>query len=125
MTGGETIQMSTLPKTWIFDLDGTIVKHNGYKDEGYDTLLPGVKDYISSISCEDCIIVLTSRKSEYREKTESFLKEEGIRYDMIIFDVPVGERVLINDRKTSGIDMAFAVNFDRDMPVLPNITREL
>ncbi len=125
MTDCETIQMSTLPKTWIFDLDGTMVKHNGYKDDGYDTLLPGVKDYISSISSDDCIIVLTSRKSEYRERTENFLKEEGIRYDKIIFDVPVGERVLINDRKPSGIDMAFAVNFDRDKPVLPNITREL
>ena len=35
--------LSTLPKTWIFDLDGTILKHNGYKIDGEDTLLPGVK----------------------------------------------------------------------------------
>ena len=34
--------LSTLPKTWILDLDGTIVKHNGYKMDGVDTLLPGV-----------------------------------------------------------------------------------
>ena len=38
------IVMSTLPKTWIFDLDGTIVKHNGYLLDGEDTLLPGVRE---------------------------------------------------------------------------------
>ena len=26
--------MSDMNKTWVLDLDGTIVKHNGYKDEG-------------------------------------------------------------------------------------------
>ena len=36
--------LSTLPKTWVFDLDGTILKHNGYKLDGEDTLLKGVKD---------------------------------------------------------------------------------
>ena len=34
---GKTMTLSTLSKTWIFDLDGTIVKHNGYKIDGYDT----------------------------------------------------------------------------------------
>ena len=33
--------MSTLPKTWILDLDGTLVKHNGYKMDGEDSLLKG------------------------------------------------------------------------------------
>ena len=33
------IEMSILPKTWILDLDGTIVKHNGYIEDGFDTLL--------------------------------------------------------------------------------------
>ena len=37
------IVMSTLPKTWILDLDGTVVKHNGYKIDGEDTLLSGAK----------------------------------------------------------------------------------
>ena len=38
--------LSTLPKTWIFDLDGTIVRHNGYKLDGKDSLLAGMKEYI-------------------------------------------------------------------------------
>lgn len=40
---GDVLTLSTLPKTWIFDLDGTLVKHNGYKIDGHDTLLERVK----------------------------------------------------------------------------------
>lgn len=39
------IMVSSLPKTWILDLDGTIVKHNGYKIDGKDTLLQGAKQF--------------------------------------------------------------------------------
>ena len=34
-----TLSLSKLPHTWILDLDGTIVKHNGYKLDGKDSLL--------------------------------------------------------------------------------------
>ena len=44
------LELSTLPKTWIFDIDGTIVKHNGYKFDGFDTLLDGVKDFFKELS---------------------------------------------------------------------------
>ena len=54
-----------------------------------------------------------------------FLKENGIRYNEIIFNIPMGERIVVNDRKPSGIDMAFAVNSDRDRPDFPVIRREL
>ena len=121
---GETLILSTLPKTWIFDLDGTLLKHNGYKIDGIDTLLDGAKDYIDSIPAEDKIIILTSRTDEYKEMTLDFLKENNIRYDEIIFNVPMGERIVINDRKPSGIDMAFALNIDRNELVLPAIRRE-
>ncbi len=30
----EKLILSTLPKTWIFDLDGTLLRHNGYKLDG-------------------------------------------------------------------------------------------
>ncbi len=38
--------LSSLGHTWILDLDGTILKHNGYKDSGEDTLLPGASQFI-------------------------------------------------------------------------------
>lgn len=111
---GHTLVLSTLPKTWIFDLDGTLVKHNGYKIDGRDTLFPGAKEYVDGIPTEDYVLILTSRTDEYKEMTLEFLKENGIRYDEIMFNIPMGERIVVNDRKPSGIDMAVAVNVDRD-----------
>ena len=93
----EKLILSTLPKTWIFDLDGTLVKHNGYKLDGKDTLLAGVKEYLSGIPKEDKIILFTSRTEEYKELTCKFLRENNIRYDQILFDMPMGERIVVND----------------------------
>lgn len=121
----EKLILSTLPKTWIFDLDGTLVKHNGYKLDGEDTLLPGVKEYLASIPKEDKIIIFTSRTAEYKEETLQFLKKNHMRYDNILFDIPLGERIVVNDRKPSGIDMAVAMNVDRDNFNLPRIIREV
>lgn len=119
------IILSTLPKTWIFDLDGTLLKHNGYKIDGLDTVLNGVKEYLDNIPAEDRILILTSRTSEYEQKTLDFLEKQMIRYDEILFNMPVGERIVVNDRKPSGFDMAVAVNVDRDQFVVPEIQTEL
>lgn len=120
----ETIVLSTLPKTWIFDLDGTLLKHNGYKTTGYDMILDGVTAYLQAIPQEDKILLLTSRKEKYRQMTLDFLEAAGIRYDAILFDMPMGERIVVNDRKPSGLAMAIAFNIDRDQFVLPKIIRE-
>ncbi|MCI8536570.1 MAG: hypothetical protein HFG68_13600 [Hungatella sp.] len=120
----DKIILSTLAKTWIFDLDGTIVKHNGYKIDGKDSLLPSVKKYLDEIPSEDKIIIFTSRKNEYRDETLKFLEYHKIRYDMILFEIPMGERIVVNDRKPSGVNMAVALNIDRDMFELPEIIRE-
>ena len=120
----EKLILSTLPKTWIFDLDGTLVKHNGYKLDGTDVLLAGVKEYLEALPSDDRIYIFTSRTDEYKEMTERFLRDNGIRYDGIFFNMPMGERIVVNDRKPSGIDMAVAVNCERDKPALPEIKRE-
>lgn len=116
--------LSTLPKTWVFDLDGTIVKHNGYKMDGQDTLLSGAKEYIDGIPEEDKVIIFTSRTDEYKEQTLRFLSENSIRYDEILFNMPMGERIVVNDRKPSGLDMAVAININRDEFALPPVDRE-
>lgn len=111
----EVIKVSPLGKTWIFDIDGTICKHNGYKIDGYDTLLPGVVDFFSKIPTEDKIIFITSRTQEYSKITEKMLKENGIRYEAIIYGLPFGERILINDKKPSGLLTSIAINTDRNV----------
>ena len=116
--------LSTLPKTWIFDLDGTLLKHNGYKLDGEDTLLEGVKEYLDGIPEEDHILILTSRTEEYKEQTLKFLCDNDIRYNEILFNIPMGERIVVNDRKPSGLAMAVAINVERDEPELPVLKRE-
>ena len=120
----EKLILSTLPKTWIFDLDGTLVKHNGYKLDGADTLLAGAKEYLESIPEEDQIIIFTSRTDAYKDMTLGFLEENRIRYKEILFNMPMGERIVVNDRKPSGLPMAVALNCQRDEFALPKIERE-
>ena len=51
----------------------------------------------------DMIIFLTSRTDQEKERTENFLKKHHIPYDAIIYNAPYGERILVNDRKPSGL----------------------
>ena len=106
--------LSPLGHTYFIDIDGTICKHNGYKLDGEDTLLPGVKEFFASLSKEDKVILVTSRTDEYKEATIAFLKKNNISYDQIIFNAPYGERIVINDDKPSGLVTGHAVNLKRD-----------
>lgn len=108
------IRVSTLGKTWILDLDGTIVKHNGYKLDGKDTLLPGAADFFKSLPEEDMVVFLTSRTEEMAEQTETFLQQAGINYAAVIYGAPYGERILVNDCKPSGLRTAIAINTQRN-----------
>lgn len=107
------VVLSPLNKTWIFDFDGTLVEHNGYK-VGEDHFLPGVQKFLTSIPDEDFILILTAREKEAAEKTESFLKKNGIRYNQIIYEIPMGERLLFNDSKPSGLKMSYAIERKRN-----------
>ncbi len=109
----ETLTLSPLPHTWILDVDGTLCVHNGHLNGG-DELLPGVKEFFAQLPGEDMVVLITSRKEEHRAALEDFLHREGIRYDHIICGAPVGERILINDDKSSGLCMAYAVRQQRD-----------
>lgn len=107
--------LSPLGHTWILDLDGTIVRHNGYKTDGKDTFLKGAKEFLDTIPQGDMIIFLTSRTSKEKEATERFLSENHVRYDHILYNAPYGERILMNDRKPSGLNMALALSVERDV----------
>jgi len=91
------MKLSNLNKTWILDLDGTLIKHNGHKLG--EKLLPTAKKFLSKIPKTDFILILTGRKTKYAKDTKAFLKRNNIRYNKIMFNMPVGERILINDIK--------------------------
>jgi ribonucleotide monophosphatase NagD (HAD superfamily) len=103
------LKLSSLPKTWLLDIDGTIVIHNGYLNNN-EKLLEGTKKFIDNINPDDIIILLTSRGIKHKKKLEQFLCDNNIHFSHIIYDLPYGERILINDKKPSGLKTAYAIN---------------
>ena len=110
----QTLTLSNLPHTWLIDIDGTIVRHNGHKIDSRDMLLDGVSEFFASLPKGDKVILLTARSKSEVANLERFLMSHNIRFDEIISDLPFGERILINDTKPSGLKTAFAINKVRD-----------
>lgn len=117
--GSGVLRLSSLPKTWLFDIDGTLVKHNGFL-ESNEVLLPGVKEFFENLPNEDIVILLTARKNSQIPALAKFLQENNIRFNHILSDLPVGERILINDCKPpneknkDGLKTAYAINTNRN-----------
>ena len=114
--------LSSLPKTWLIDVDGTIVKHNGHLEMAGDKLLPGAKEFLQEIPQNDIIIFLTARKSNQIQALRNFLTQNVIRFNIILSDLPHGERIIINDNKPSGMYTAYAINKPRDSDWDINLT---
>ena len=109
----QQLRISPLGHSWILDFDGTLVEHNGYKT-GDDKFLPGAKEFLQSIPKDDFVLIMTAREKEAKEKTVKFLNDNGIRFNEILFEMPMGERILINDDKPSGLRCAYAITPNRN-----------
>jgi FMN phosphatase YigB (HAD superfamily) len=107
------LTLSKLRKTWFIDIDGTLLKHNSDLENNQDYVIQKSKDFLSRIN-DDFIILTTSRSEKYKIKTESFLKENNIKYNQIIYNLPYGERILLNDKKNSGLLTAYSLNLTRN-----------
>ena len=115
LRSNDKAKTSTLPKTWIFDIDGTLVPHNGHKESGEENFLDGIESFLAeNIKSNDVILLSTSRAEE--EALFIFKKIKLIcNCDVrIIPDLPFGERLLFNDQKPSGLKTAFAFNLQRN-----------
>jgi hypothetical protein len=110
---GLRLCLSPLPHLWLIDIDGTMVGHNGHL-AGQDCLLDGVAAFWNNIPAGDTIILLSARQEVWREATLTWLGAEGLRFDHALFGLPTGERILINDKKDSGLATAVAVNLPRN-----------
>ena len=108
-----------LSHTWFIDLDGSILKHNGYIVDKEDSLLDGVSFFFKNIPTKDIIIITTSRKKKFKKKTIEFLKKNKIRFNEIMFDLPYGERILINDIKPNqNLKTSISINLKRNYGLL-------
>lgn len=67
------------------------------------------------------IIFITSRKIEEKVNLEQFLIKNDLRFNYIIFNAPMGERILINDTKPSGLKTAYALNKTRNASLTTKI----
>jgi hypothetical protein len=112
------LTLSALPHTWLIDLDGTVLRHNGHLTGG-DELLPGVLEFWATLPAQDAIVLLSAREPSQAAATLAVLDAHGLRYDHALFGLPKGERVLINDRKPSGLPTACAINLRRDEGLRP------
>jgi mannose-6-phosphate isomerase len=106
------------PKTVFCDIDGTLVEHTGNIVENLKTDI-SLSNVIDTIRLWDKhnykIILTTGRKESTRKQTEEQLSKIGIVYDQLVMGLPNGPRILINDKKTSGVrNTAYAINLVRN-----------
>tara|TARA_R100001443_G_scaffold49954_1_gene62242 strand:+ start:962 stop:1435 length:474 start_codon:yes stop_codon:yes gene_type:complete len=124
---------SKMGKTWFFDLDGTLLKStsnekldqmiskHGKTSHRQEEVLMSSKQFLKNIPKSDQVVLTTARANRHRDHTVRVLEYVGIKYDQIIFDIPAGARILVNDIKPRGavknnheIKTAFAINLKRN-----------
>jgi hypothetical protein len=109
-----SLSLSPLPKTWLIDVDGVLFAHNEYLASEQEHPLPGVRRFLEAVPADDVVVLLTARPVSEEPRLRAELARLGLRFDCIVFDLPIGERVLINDCKPSGLPTAHALNLPRD-----------
>jgi len=106
-------------KTIFCDIDGTLLFHHNdiiknFKDE--PKILSNVASNIKQWEKLNYKIILTTgRKECQRKRTEDQLLDMNIIYDILIMNLPNGDRILINDKKLNGVrNTAYAINVVRN-----------
>jgi mannose-6-phosphate isomerase len=111
--------MNKPPKTIFCDIDGTLLYHAGdivKNIQESQVILSNVIETIKKWEKLNYKIILTTgRKECSREKTEKQLSDLGIVYDSLLMGLFNGDRIIINDKKTNGINnTCFAINLVRN-----------
>lgn len=119
------------PKTIFCDIDGTLLKHRGDVVQNITAspeILPHAMESLKTWEKMNYKIILTTgRKESTRTQTEMQLASLGVMYDQLVMGITNGERVLINDKKPSGVaNTARAVNIVRNTGLVNiDITRDV
>lgn len=105
-------------KTIFCDIDGTIFYHQDSLKEMLSLpvkVLPGVHEKFKEWREKEYYIVITTARPEgTRAITEQQLLQNGIFFDQLVMGLPVGCRVVVNDKKTNGMITADAVSINRN-----------
>lgn len=104
-------------KVYFVDLDGTLV--SGSNPQNFwenSVLIEGAKNKLIELKKANQIIyIVTSRPSWTSKNTEEFLVSNEVPFDKIIYDIPVGPRVFINDyAESSPYPSVVAINTKRN-----------
>lgn len=117
-------------KTLFIDIDGVLVENSGEyvgKIWGTTDHIDKNKNYINNLfdTGKVRIILTTSRKSSYKQKTIEQLDLLNVKYHDIIFDLLHCQRILINDfSDTNPYPTAKSVNIPRNNNNLEHYLKE-
>lgn len=106
-------------RTYFIDLDGIVVENGGEYFKPYWGTTKGLPENIKLIQDlykqGNQIVIVTSRKKEYRKTTIEQLKKLNIKYHYLVMGLFHSQRVLINDFTNSNpCPSVVAVNIPRD-----------
>jgi hypothetical protein len=109
-----------LYSTLFIDLDGTLVRNSAERSEPFWGTTDGIQPNIDTVnhlydSGKVEVIVTTSRKESYRAVTEAQLERVGLKYHRVIYGLPHGKRIVINDYAPSNpFKSCDAINIKRN-----------
>jgi hypothetical protein len=117
--------------TLFLDIDGVLVENSS---EFFQVRWGDSKPIQENIDCINLlydkgntqIILTTSRKEQYRSKTEEQLKRVGLRYDHLLLGLWHGSRVIVNDFSVSNpYKSCDSINIPRDSATLNRYLNKL
>mgnify|MGYP003440041575 FL=1 len=88
--------------TLFVDLDGVLVLNSGQFTEPKWGTTDSIEENVAVLNRlhetgKVHLVITTARKEEYRDVTIEQLDKIGMRYDSIVFGLPHGKRIVVND----------------------------
>lgn len=103
-------------KTIFIDLDGTLIEHQSSPwNPDNDKILPGTIEKLKEWTNKGYKIILTTgRPLQFCVKVLNIFYSEGITFFQIVGNLPLGERILINDIKFDKDKKASSIEVKRN-----------
>lgn len=125
----EWLQYKNNQKTYFIDIDGIIVRNSGEYSRPYWGETEGLPENINIVNklydLGNYIILITSRKENYRNITVKQLKKVKVKYHQLIMNLNHSARVIINDFSNSNpFPAAISVNVPRDSDKLSDYIKD-